>query len=70
MSLHAIIEPAGALVTGWKLVPKDAKSAADIRNEDECPVCLTDEGDRSLPTPPHAEPAQPPRSRWEVGEVG
>ena len=62
MSLHSIIEPAGTLSTGWKLVPRDPHKA-DIRNRDEAAPPPGDEGDR---TPPPADP----RSRWEVGEVG
>lgn len=63
MSLHSIIEPAGTLLTGWKLVPRTGKEAADIRNDDECTACPADEGDRT-PQPPEET-----RSRWEVGEV-
>lgn len=71
MSLHSIIEPAGTLLPGWKLVPRDAKSAADIRNEDDQPLARpVDEGDRCLPPPPHAETEDAdPRSRWEGGKI-
>jgi len=63
MSLHSIIEPAGTLSTGWKLVPRDPLKA-DIRNRDEAtPPVAEDEGDR---TPPPADP----RSRWEMDEIG
>ncbi|MBC2665011.1 hypothetical protein H7F51_05745 [Novosphingobium flavum] len=50
MSLHSLIEPAGTLLTGWKLVPGDKRKSADIRNKDE-PSAVPDEGDR--PSPPH-----------------
>ena len=62
MSLHSLVEPAGTLATGWKLVPRD-KRKADIRNNDEASPPDEGEGDRT----PHAPD---PRSRWEVGEIG
>ena len=71
MSLHSIIEPAGTLVTGWKLVPKPANQAADVRNDDDCPVPECDEGDRTPVAAEDVKPTQPdPRSRWEMGECG
>jgi len=62
MSLHSIVEPAGTLSTGWKLVPRDPQKA-DIRNRDDAAPAPEGEGDRTPSAPD-------PRSRWEVGEVG
>lgn len=38
MSLHTIIEPAGTLLTGWKLVTQRNCHEADIRNDDDIPL--------------------------------
>jgi len=59
MSLHSIIEPAGTLQTGWKLVPKDGKTA-DIRNPDKA---------EENPPVPDADSRSDPRSAWEMPEV-
>ena len=67
MSLHSMIEPAGTLLTGWKLVTEPTKAAADVRNEDDPPPGNVDEGDR---TPPPAPPGPAERSRREVGKAG
>jgi len=67
MSLHSIIEPAGTLVTGWKLVPKRDCHAADVRNEDDIPLDVA-----CAPAPaenaPEIEPEIEPASRWEKSE--
>jgi len=69
MSLHSIIEPAGTLMTGWKLVPKRDCHAADVRNEDDIPLEIAC-------TPAPAENAEEikPASKWEsdrkLTEVG
>ncbi len=68
MSLHPLVEPAGTLLTGWKLVPRDP-ARADIRNKDEAETPNPAEADRTGSPPDTAGPAGP-RSKWEVGEVG
>jgi len=82
MSLHSIIEPAGTLVTGWKLVPKRDCHAADVRNEDDIPLdvaCAPAPAENAPPetAPTENAPAIEPASRWErpdsereLGEVG
>jgi len=71
MSLHSIIEPAGTLVTGWKLVPKPDCNAADLRNEDDIPLEVA-----SAPAPAENAARIVPTSKWEersereLGEVG
>jgi len=60
MSLHSIIEPAGTLMTGWKLVPKRDCHAADVRNDDDIPLEIA-----CAPAP--AENAEiHPESKWEA----
>ena len=72
MSLHSIIEPAGTLLTGWKLVPKPNCHAADTRNEDDIPLEVA-----CAPAPAENAPQIDPASKWEereserqLGEVG
>jgi hypothetical protein len=69
MSLHSIIEPAGTLMTGWKLVPKRDCHAADTRNEDDIPLEVA-----SAPAPAENEAPVEPASKWEsernLGKVG
>ena len=64
MSLHSIVEPAGTLVHGWKLVPTRDPHAADLRNEDDIPLETA-----SAPAPPENLPAINPASRWEAGKA-
>jgi len=63
MSLHSIIEPAGTLVTGWKLVPKRDCHAADVRNEDDIPLDVA-----CAPAPAENAPEVDPASKWERTE--
>jgi hypothetical protein len=67
MSLHLITEPAGTLMTGWKLVPKKEPHAADIHCEEESDLVPEEDARTGKP---HVDPA----SRWEserkLGEVG
>ena len=72
MSLHSIIEPAGTLLTGWKLVPRQDCHAADLRNDDDIPLEVA-----CAAAPAENAPAIEPASRWEsaqsereLGEVG
>ncbi|MFC3174510.1 hypothetical protein ACFOD9_09615 [Novosphingobium bradum] len=61
MSLHSIIEPAGTLLTGWKLVPARDCHAADSRNDDDIPLDLA-----RAPAPAENAPRVVPASRWEA----
>jgi hypothetical protein len=61
MSLHTIIEPAGTLMTGWKLVPQPECRAADVRNDDDIPVEIA-----CIPTAAENAPPVHPASRWEL----
>ncbi len=71
MGLHNIIEPAGTLLMGWNLVPRDP-AEADIRNND-----ATKAGENAEPQPVSPHEAKAPvapflkaRSKWEVSEIG
>ncbi|HET9628296.1 MAG TPA: hypothetical protein VFP14_02325 [Novosphingobium sp.] len=59
MSLHSIIEPAGTLMTGWKLVPKRDCHSADVRNEDDIPLEVA-----CASAPAENSPVDP-SSKWE-----
>jgi len=60
MSLHLITEPAGTLMTGWKLVPRKEPNAADIHVEEEIEIDLVPAED-AVDSKPKVNPA----SRWE-----
>lgn len=60
MSLHLIIEPAGTLLTGWKLVTRQDCHAADLRNDDDIPLDVA-----CAPAPAENAPPIEPASRWE-----
>ena len=64
MSLHSIIEPAGTLMTGWKLVPKRDCHAADTRNDDDIPLDVACAG-----APAENAGAVEPVSKWEAGDA-
>ena len=69
MSLHPISEPAGTLMTGWKLVPKKEPHAADIHVEDEVEDDLVP-GEDGLHREPEVNPASRRESERELGKVG
>jgi hypothetical protein len=72
MSLHPIIEPAGTLATGWKLVPHEPAPNADLRHPDEIPSDDVESGDRTIAPDlgDHLVTVPATRSKWEMGEVG
>jgi len=61
MSLLSIVEPAGALLTGWNLLPGDKAGTVAVGASN--PPSPPDEAGREAGRPD-------PRSRWELGEVG
>jgi hypothetical protein len=61
MNLQPINEPAGTLLTGWKLVTKEGRKVHAEVHAEKAPAPAGDTGRWTVADP---------RSAWEMGEVG